>query len=119
MALVYDHLECGRHTAEEFAAKVKAIVHEEGLLRAMAELARLLAKSSGGIQYVGHVEGDGAEMFAAVCKLGIEGIVSKKLSSPLPLGQFQVLDQVAQSEGAGVDAGGGWELLNAPFVQSH
>jgi bifunctional non-homologous end joining protein LigD len=46
------------------------------------ELARVLAKSSGGIQYVGHVEGDGAEMFTAVCKLGIKGIVSKKLSSP-------------------------------------
>jgi hypothetical protein len=31
-------LKCGKHTAEEFAAKVKAIVHEEGLLRAMADV---------------------------------------------------------------------------------
>jgi hypothetical protein len=29
----------------------------------------------------GRAEGDGAEMFAAVCKLGLEGIVSKKLKS--------------------------------------
>jgi ATP-dependent DNA ligase len=28
------------------------------------------------------VEGDGAKMFKAVCKLGLEGIVSKKLDSP-------------------------------------
>lgn len=35
-----------------------------------------------GIQYVAHVEGHGAEMFDAVCKLGLEGIVSKKLTAP-------------------------------------
>jgi len=27
-------------------------------------------------------EGDGGEMFAAVCNLGLEGIVSKKLDAP-------------------------------------
>jgi len=30
-----------------------------------------------GIQYVEHTEGDGAEMFKAVCKLGLEEMVSK------------------------------------------
>jgi bifunctional non-homologous end joining protein LigD len=35
-----------------------------------------------GIQYVAHTEGDGREMFEAVCKLGLEGIVSKKLNAP-------------------------------------
>jgi ATP-dependent DNA ligase len=39
-----------------------------------------------GIQYVEHTEGDGAEMFKAVCKLGLEGIVSKKLDSPYKSG---------------------------------
>jgi ATP-dependent DNA ligase len=34
-----------------------------------------------GIQYVEHTEGDGGEMFKAVCKLGLEGIVSKKLDA--------------------------------------
>ena len=29
-----------------------------------------------------HTEGDGVEMFKAVCKLGLEGIVSKKLNAP-------------------------------------
>ena len=29
-----------------------------------------------------HTAGDGGEMFKAVCKLGLEGIVSKKLDAP-------------------------------------
>jgi hypothetical protein len=39
-----------------------------------------------GIQYVEHTEGDGVEMFKAVCKLGLEGIVSKKLNAPYKSG---------------------------------
>jgi len=41
----------------------------------------ILRNSRGGIQYVEHTEGDGEEMFKAICKLGLEGIVSKKLTS--------------------------------------
>ena len=33
------------------------------------------------IQYVEHAEGHGDKMFAAVCDLGLEGIVSKKLDN--------------------------------------
>jgi len=44
-------------------------------------LKSVLRKSRGGIQYVEHTEGDGEKMFKAVCKLGLEGIVSKKLTS--------------------------------------
>ena len=36
---------------------------------------------SGSAEYVEHTEGDGGEMFKAVCKLGLEGIVSKKLDA--------------------------------------
>jgi ATP-dependent DNA ligase len=43
-----------------------------------AVLRKLLKRTKGGIQYVEHVEADGAEMFEAICKLGLEGIVSKK-----------------------------------------
>jgi ATP-dependent DNA ligase len=40
-----------------------------------------------GIQYVEHTEGDGVEMFKAVCKLGLEeGMVSKKLNAPYESG---------------------------------
>ena len=47
-----------------------------------AALRKVLRRTKGGIQYVEHTEGDGAEMFAAVCKLGLEGIVSKKINAP-------------------------------------
>ena len=39
------------------------------------------------VQYVAHIEGDGKKMFAAVCKHGPEGIVSKKLDSPYRSGR--------------------------------
>jgi bifunctional non-homologous end joining protein LigD len=32
--------------------------------------------------HVEHTEGDGVEMFNAICKLGLEGMVSKKLNAP-------------------------------------
>ena len=47
-----------------------------------AALRKILRRTKGGIQYVEHSEGDGAEMFEAVCKLGLEGIVSKKVDAP-------------------------------------
>ena len=46
-----------------------------------AELRKLL-RGDRGIQYVEHAEGHGDKMFAAVCDLGLEGIVSKRLDSP-------------------------------------
>ncbi|MGA8591460.1 MAG: DNA ligase, partial [Pseudolabrys sp.] len=45
-------------------------------------LGKLLLRSLDGIQYVEHAEGHGDRIFEAVCKLGLEGIVSKKLDSP-------------------------------------
>jgi bifunctional non-homologous end joining protein LigD len=46
-----------------------------------AALRKVLRRSRDGIQYVEHTEGDGAEMFEAACKLGLEGIVSKRMDS--------------------------------------
>jgi hypothetical protein len=45
-------------------------------------LQKVLRHTRGGIQYVAHIEGDGAEMFEAVCRVGLEGMVSKKLDAP-------------------------------------
>jgi bifunctional non-homologous end joining protein LigD len=47
-----------------------------------AVLRKVLRRTRRGIQYVEHTEGDGGEMFKAVCKLGLEGIVSKKVDAP-------------------------------------
>ena len=43
---------------------------------------RKLLRHGRGIQYVEHAEGHGDRLFAAACKLGLEGIVSKKLDAP-------------------------------------
>lgn len=47
-----------------------------------AALRKALQRTRRGIQYVARTEGDGGELFEAVCKLGLEGIVSKKLIAP-------------------------------------
>jgi bifunctional non-homologous end joining protein LigD len=47
-----------------------------------AKLARLLASASVAIVFNEHTDEDGATVFRHACKLGLEGIVSKRLSTP-------------------------------------
>jgi ATP-dependent DNA ligase len=42
-------------------------------------LFKLLRPAYGGIEYVEHLEGDGPMIFEHACKLGLEGIVSKRI----------------------------------------
>jgi bifunctional non-homologous end joining protein LigD len=51
------------------------------LIERKTALSKLLIRSKGGIQYVEHADGHGERMFAAVCRLGLEGIVSKRSSA--------------------------------------
>ena len=51
-----------------------------------AALRKVLRRTGRGIQYVEHTEGDGGEMLKAVCQLGLEGIVSKKVDAPYKSG---------------------------------
>ena len=60
---------------------------------------RKLLRHGRGIQYVEHAEGHGDRLFAAACKLGLEGIVSKKARRALSLGTVENLDQGQKSEG--------------------
>ena len=52
-----------------------------------AGLAKLLHKAKPGIRYSEHLAGNGAEIFAQACRMGLEGIVSKKLNSPYGSGK--------------------------------
>jgi bifunctional non-homologous end joining protein LigD len=61
-------------------------IRRRPLLERKNALKWILRNSRGGIQYVEHTEGDGEKIFAAICKLGLEGIVSKKLSAPYKSG---------------------------------
>jgi bifunctional non-homologous end joining protein LigD len=47
-----------------------------------ARLAKLLARSRSGIVFNDHSDEDGLTFFRHACKLGLEGIVSKRLSAP-------------------------------------
>src|SRR6516165_9550806 len=46
-----------------------------------AALASIVARASPGIRFNEHIEGDGPTVFAHACKLGLEGIVSKRKDS--------------------------------------
>jgi bifunctional non-homologous end joining protein LigD len=46
-----------------------------------ATLASVLAKAGPGIRFNEHIEGDGPTVFVCACKLGLEGIVSKRKDS--------------------------------------
>jgi bifunctional non-homologous end joining protein LigD len=45
-------------------------------------LAKLLARGGAAITYNEHLAHDGAAVFEHACRLGLEGIVSKRLDSP-------------------------------------
>jgi bifunctional non-homologous end joining protein LigD len=47
-----------------------------------ARLERLLSRSRTGIVFNEHTDEDGATIFLHACKMGLEGIVSKRLSAP-------------------------------------
>jgi bifunctional non-homologous end joining protein LigD len=47
-----------------------------------AKLAKLLPRAPAGIVFNEHTEEDGAVVFRHACKLGLEGIVSKRLTAP-------------------------------------
>jgi ATP-dependent DNA ligase len=48
------------------------------LLERKSRLQWLLAKAPDGIEFNGHLDGDGQAIFKHVCKLGREGIVAKR-----------------------------------------
>ena len=56
-------------------------LRREPLETRKATLASIVAKAQPGIRFNEHIEGDGPTVFAHACKLGLEGIVSKRKDS--------------------------------------
>jgi bifunctional non-homologous end joining protein LigD len=52
-----------------------------------ATLANILARADRGIWFNDHIEEDGPTVFKHACKLGLEGIVSKRKDSPYRSGR--------------------------------
>ena len=76
-----------------------------------AILRKVLQRTRRGIQYVEHTEGDGVEMFKAICKLGLEGIVSKKLNAPYKSGPSKAWLKIKNSESAAATRVDGSDLV--------
>jgi hypothetical protein len=74
-------------------------------------LSKLLIRSRDGIQYVEHTAGHGEKLFEAVCDLGLEGIMFKRLTSVYRSGPSRNVDQSQKSERASSHAGYGWNIL--------
>ena len=74
-------------------------IRRRPLIERKTALKWVLRRPRGGIQYVDHTEGDGEEMFAVVCKLGLEGIVSKKLSSGYKSGPSKAIQSLRLQHG--------------------
>ena len=70
-------------------------------------LASLLRSSLPGVQFNAHLTHPGDIVFAHACKMGLEGIVSKRLGLDLPLWAFTRLAQVQEPGGTGGEAGAG------------
>jgi bifunctional non-homologous end joining protein LigD len=52
-----------------------------------ATLSSVVAKAGAGIRFNEHIEADGPTVFAHACKMGLEGIVSKRKESPYRSGR--------------------------------
>jgi bifunctional non-homologous end joining protein LigD len=85
---VFDLLRYGRRIKPEAVLYVFDLLELDGEdLRSepievrKRKLAHILQCASAGIQLSEAIECDGAEMFAHACRLGCEGVVSKRLSS--------------------------------------
>jgi hypothetical protein len=61
-----------------------------------------LAKAPAGIHYSGHLDGDGATIFAHACKLGLEGIVSKHREHPYRSGPSKAWLKIKNPDALGV-----------------
>jgi bifunctional non-homologous end joining protein LigD len=99
------HSRCNDHLAFACAFDLLMVGGEDlrhlPFAKRKAALRKLLKADRAGIQYVEHTEGDGAKLFKAVCKLGLEGIVSKKLDAPYKSGPSKTWIKVKNPKGSG------------------
>jgi bifunctional non-homologous end joining protein LigD len=89
----FDRIRYRRHDAGVFLYAFDLIelngddLRRDPLEVRKATLASILAKARPGIRFNEHIEGDGETVFSHACKLGLEGIVSKRKNSPYRSGR--------------------------------
>src|SRR2546423_11043787 len=83
----FDHIRYRRHDSDVFLYASDLIElngddwRREPLEVRKATLKSVLAKAGLGLRFNEHLEGDGPTVFAHACKMGLEGIVSKRKAS--------------------------------------
>jgi ATP-dependent DNA ligase len=88
-------LRSPRASRREFATKAAA--RAQGRARR-----RFLRRAPAGIHYSDHLEGDGVEIFAHACRLGLEGIVSKNRARPYRSGPSKTWVKIKNLQAPGV-----------------
>ena len=89
----FDRIRYRRHDASVFLYAFDLIelngddLRRDPLDVRKATLSSVVAKAGAGIRYNEHIEGDGPTVFAHACKMGLEGIVSKRKDSPYRSGR--------------------------------
>jgi bifunctional non-homologous end joining protein LigD len=89
----FDRIRHRHHEAEVFLYAFDLIeldgddVRRDPLEVRKATLRSMLAKAGTGVRFNEHLEGDGPTVFAHACKMGLEGIVSKRKNSPYRSGR--------------------------------
>ena len=75
-----------------------------------ARLEKILARTQG-LRFCEHIDGDGASVFEHACKMGLEGIVSKRRDFPYRSGWCRSWVKTRKSKFASSDANSEWELV--------
>jgi bifunctional non-homologous end joining protein LigD len=89
----FDRIRYRRHDGKVFLYAFDLIelggddLRREPLDVRKATLRSLLIKAGPGLRWNEHIEGDGETIFRHACKLGLEGIVSKRKGSPYRSGR--------------------------------
>jgi hypothetical protein len=85
------HSRVNDHTAFAYAFDLLSVdgadIRRVPLTERRGRLAKLLRKAKPGVRLSEHIEADGATVFAHACKLGLEGIVSKRVDAPYRSGR--------------------------------
>ena len=89
----FDRIRYRRHDGEVFLYAFDLIelngddLRREPFGSRKATLASLLRRAAPGLRLNEHIEADGPTVFAHACKMGLEGIVSKRKDSPYRSGR--------------------------------
>ena len=96
------HSRMNDHAAFAYAFDLLSVdgvdIRRAPLAERRTRLAKLLRKAKPGIRLSEHLEADGSAVFAHACKLGLEGIVSKRVDAPYRSGRARTWLKVKNPE---------------------